>query len=787
MPRPEQKIIQLTIDGREVKAVEGAMLVDAAKLGDVEIPYFCYHHKLGNPVGACRMCLVEIEGIPKLQTSCSTPVKDGMVVHTQTDRVRHAQNAIVEFLLVNHPLDCPVCDKGGECPLQDITFGWGLGRSRFIEPKRHFVKPLALSPVIAIDRERCILCYRCVRFSQEIAEDYQLVFEERGADTFVGTHDGHPYVAPFSGNIIELCPVGALTSQPYRFRARPWEIEGAGGICTLCPSQCNVEFTVRDEKVLRVLSRDPPHEGVDDGWLCDKGRFAYQAIHVDERITQPLVRDGGELRPVSWDRALEVAGGLARHREHVGALVGGQATNEEGFLLQRLLREALHSNDIDSRVEPMPAGLARALADPARQASVSDIEFADTVLVLGCELLDDAPILDLRIRKGVRRRGVQLAIATARPSALDPNARVIVRYAPGDDASFLDDPDLTALLRDGGDDIVVLWGERTGPAAAARLLEIDNARLLEVPAGANGRGLREAGCVPDAGPGYSELASGPGRSAIEIAQAAAEGKLSALYLMQTDPVRDLSDRALWERALAHVGLVVAHASVLTEGIRERANVVFPAESYAEKEGTVVHPDGRIQRLRSAIAHPGGVRAGWSVIADVAKRAGLDLGVLTSGMAFRQLAEAVPFYAGLTLEEIGGRGVRWVEREEASAMPAGSAPGVTMTVVAVPTNGGLRLGTYRPIWAAPEVEVSPALHYTIARQAVELSPEDAQQLGIVGGETVEVSQNGTRLRATAAVRTGVTPGIAFLAEGIAADSANALTEGEIEIEIEVQKA
>ncbi len=247
MPRPERKTIQLTIDGREVKAIEGAMLVDAAKQGDVEIPYFCYEPKLGNPVGACRMCLVEIEGIPKLQTSCSTPVKDGMVVHTQTERVRHAQNAVVEFLLINHPLDCPVCDKGGECPLQDITFGWGLGRSRMIEPKRHFVKPLALSPLVAIDRERCILCYRCVRFSQEIAEDYQLIFAERGADTFVATHDGHPYVAPFSGNIIELCPVGALTSQPYRFRARPWDIEDAGGVCTLCPAQCNVTFTVRDE------------------------------------------------------------------------------------------------------------------------------------------------------------------------------------------------------------------------------------------------------------------------------------------------------------------------------------------------------------------------------------------------------------------------------------------------------------------------------------------------------------------------------------------------------------
>jgi NADH-quinone oxidoreductase subunit G len=855
MPRPEQKTIQLTIDGLEVRATEGAMLVDAAKYGDIEIPYFCYEPKLGNPVGACRMCLVEIEGIPKLQTSCSTPVKDGMVVHTQTDRVRHAQNAIVEFLLVNHPLDCPVCDKGGECPLQDITFGWGLGRSRFIEPKRHFVKPLALSPLVAIDRERCILCYRCVRFSQEVAEDYQLIFAERGAHTFVATYDGHPYVAPFSGNIIELCPVGALTSQPYRFRARPWDIEGAAGICTLCPSQCNVELTVRDEKVLRVLARD--HAEVDDGWLCDKGRFAYQAIHVEERVTAPLVRDGGELREVSWERALDVAAGLGRHKGRVGMLVGGQATNEEGFLLQRLMREGLESGNIDSRVfGATPIEVMRALAAPALQATVQDLEFAHTVLVVGCEPLDDAPILDLRIRKGVRRRGVRLAIATARPSALDSSAGFTVRCPPGGEAEFFADLDaalagsdapdghrgLAEFLRTGGEDIVILWGERIGADALPQLLRItnrlgladrDGAGLLEIPAGANGRGLREAGVLPNAGPGYVAPPAS-GRSAAEIAQAAADGELTALYLFQTDPVRDHPDRALWERALHHAGLVVAHASVLTDGIREHANVVFPAESYAEKDGTVVHPDGRLQRLRMAIAHPREVRAGWSVLAEIARGIGLDTGVLTSPMAFAQLVDAVPFYERLTLEEVGGRGVRWPARKQAlrsqdapaasprlagdrplrwpprkqawrsqdaanaSPRPAGSRSrlphpaspegaaresssySTRAATTESASNGALRLGTYRSIWAAPEVEISPALHFAIAHQQVELSPADAQRLGIANRDVVNVSQNGTRLRAVAAVRTGVPEGSAFLADGIAEDSANALTESLVEV-------
>jgi NADH-quinone oxidoreductase subunit G len=802
MPRPEQKIIKLTIDGREVEAVEGTMLVDAAKQGDVEIPYFCYEPKLGEPVGACRMCLVEIEGIPKLQTSCSTAVRDGMVVNTTKQRVKDAQNSIVEFLLVNHPLDCPVCDKGGECPLQDITFGWGKGGSRVIEPKRHFVKPLALSPLIAIDRERCILCYRCVRFSQEIAEDWQLIFTERGAHTFVGTHDGHPYVAPFSGNIIELCPVGALTSQPYRFRARPWDIEGAGGVCTLCPSQCNVEFTVRDDKVVRVLARENP--GVDDGWLCDKGRFAYQAIHVDERITTPLVRgESGELEVASWQQALGAARAIAGHRGRGAALVGGQATNEEAYLLGRIVREGLQSNDIDSRLAgPVELGLTRALAAPALQANVVDLEFAHTVLVLGTEPLDDSPILDLRIRKGVRRNGVKLAVASARPSTLDPNASLSLRYAPGSEASFLSELDaalagdvasgdiseLAKLLRDNGEDVVILWGESLPADALPSLLSIaaklglkdrDGAGLLEVPNGTNGRGIREAGALPNAGPGYSEVTAG--RSAAQIAEALVSGDVTVLYLFQVDPLRDLPGRAAWDEALGKAAVVVAHASVLTDGIASHADIVFPAESSAEKEGTVVHPDGRLQRLRAAIKHPGQVRASWQVLTDMATATGVETGILTAGMAFQQLTKAVPFYAGLTLEQIGGRGVRWPESDAAAAMPAGSVPAPVKVQASGPApQGKLRLGTSRSIWASTEVEISPALAFTIAEQLVELAPQDAAALGIEHGAAVQIAQNGTRLAGRAAIRTGVPAGTTFLAAGIAENSANALTESLVEV-------
>ena len=368
MTQPIRNAVTLVVDGREVIAPEGTMLVDAAKMGDVEIPVFCYEPKLGDPVGACRMCLVEIEGIPKLQTACSTPVRDGMVVYTQTDQVKEAQNAVVEFLLVNHPLDCPVCDKGGECPLQDISMGWGPGKSRMTDPKRHFQKPLELSPLVAIDRERCILCYRCVRFSQEVAEDEQLQLLERGDRSFVGTFDERPYVAPFHGNIIELCPVGALTSYTYRFRARPWDIEDAGSVCTLCPSQCNVKFTVRDERVLRVLARD--NHAVDDGWLCDKGRFAFQMFNSEDRITEPMVRAGdGSLSPISWDDAIsQIASKLKGAGANAATLVGGGTSNEEGWLAQRIVRKALGGSAVaSSPTTADPALLRRALASRDEQ------------------------------------------------------------------------------------------------------------------------------------------------------------------------------------------------------------------------------------------------------------------------------------------------------------------------------------------------------------------------------------------------------------------------------------
>jgi NADH-quinone oxidoreductase subunit G len=816
-------MVTFTLDGREVTAPQNAMLVDAAlQYGDVEIPVFCYEPKIGPPVGACRMCLVEIEGVPKLQAGCATPVKDGMVVHTNTPRVKEAQEAVLEFLLINHPLDCPVCDKGGECPLQDKSFGWGGGISRFVEPKRHFEKPLALSPLIAIDRERCILCYRCVRYSQEVSEDDQLVLHDRGSHTFVGTFDGHPYVAPFSGNIIELCPVGALTSRPYRFRARPWDIEQSGSVCTLCPAQCNVSFTVRDDRVLRVLQRD--HDEVDDGWLCDKGRFAYQAIHVEERITEPLLRDGGELRPVTWEAALEAAAsGLRKAGARTAALVGGETTNEEGYLVQSLLRGALGSADIDSRAgSVLDRETQAALASPELQATVPDLQYAHAVLMVGTDPIDDAPILDLRIRKGVRHHGVRLFTASARPTALAPRAEIATLMAPGTGEAWLGALDLAlaggsgadvderaraagadgeelraiaAALRDAGGDIVILWGERVtagprGAHAARALLNVaerlglsgrDGAGLLQIPSGANGRGLREAGVLPDAGPGLA-AAPAAGRAAAAIGEAAIAGDVTALYLLHTDPVVDQPDAAAWNAALERATTIVAHAGFLTAGLRDHATVIFPAESYAEKEGTVVHPDGRLQRLRRAIGRQGETRAEWQVLAELSARLGNDLGVLTASMVTRHLIDAVPFYAGLTLDEIGARGVRWPEREQASAYPP--APAAPFELEAAPAaaaaNGRLRLGMFRSIWASPEVEASPALKFLHPRQRVELAPGDAARLGIAQGERLVVGPDEQSVSGVAHIRTDALEGTVSLETAIPQDGANHLDGPLVEV-------
>jgi NADH-quinone oxidoreductase subunit G len=837
------KEISLIIDGREVTATEGEMLHDAAKRGDVEIPVFCYEPKLGDPVGACRMCLVEIEGIPKLQTSCSTPVRDGMVVHTRTDQVKHAQSAVVEFLLVNHPLDCPVCDKGGECPLQDISMGWGPGKSRMTDNKRHFEKPIELSPLVAIDRERCILCYRCVRFSQEVSEDEQLQLLERGDRTFVGTFDDRPYIGPFHGNITDLCPVGALTNYTYRFRARPWDIEQAGSVCTLCPSQCNVSFTVRDERVKRVIARDNPD--VDDGWLCDRGRYGFEMFDAAERVRGPKLRGGVE---VDWSEAIAKAAAALEHGGAQSAAIIGDASNEEGYLVQRIMREALGSPHVDSRPSRGASrdALVR-LAQPEISAKVRDIDTADAILVIGTEPLHSSPILDLRIRKAIRRNGSKLAVATEAPTTLDGGAEATVRYAPGEAGQFLtllagaiaDTPSSLATRRSnveelspeassssrakrsegvsamadvlqGAEQIVVIWGDRISRegdsattalldlAAALELVSTEGSGLLEVPDFTNARGLREAGCLPDAGPGLAEAAAA--KSTEEIRAALESGELKTVLLFGVDPLRDFPDTEAWKSALASADHVVCFSTFET-ATTAMADVVFPLETHAEKDGTVSHPDGRLQRVRPSASRPGDIRPNWGVLAELSLALGHDTGVSSQPSAFAALAAEVPFYAGITDADIAGRGIRWQDTGAKAPVPgSASEPGSPDTQRGAPSDntetdpasrgvasgdpGSLALATYRDLWTGSITELNPPLKFLAPQQQVALSLADAKRLGLTTNDEVSVSQNGTSVRAKVAIKERVPEGVCLLLEGTAEGNANALLNGSpVSVQIE----
>ena len=390
----------MTIDDREVRIAKGVGLVEAGLAAGIEIPVFCYEPRLGAPVGACRMCLVEVEGMPKLQAGCTLTAQDGMVVRTAHSSAKAAegQNATLEFILVNHPLDCPVCDKGGECPLQDLTFRYGPGNTRMRFLKRTFDKPIPVSPLIALDRERCILCYRCTRFSESVAEDGQLVAVNRGSQSLIATFEDEPYRAPFSGNVIELCPVGALTSTTYRFEARPWEIQNVPTVCGLCPVGCNVTATTREGKVKRILARNHPE--VDEGWLCDKGRFAYPALRADDRVTAPLRRSGPRrFEELSPEAAVDEAEQLLRAAQgRIVTVFSGSETVELAYALAKLLRQGLGAHS---------AVLSEETTDAldAFRLPLSAIRDAQLVVVLGDDpVVERAPIVDLWLRAG-RRAG----------------------------------------------------------------------------------------------------------------------------------------------------------------------------------------------------------------------------------------------------------------------------------------------------------------------------------------------------------------------------------------------
>ncbi|MBO0677536.1 NADH-quinone oxidoreductase subunit G [Mycolicibacterium sp. S2-37] len=622
---PPVDMVELTVDGITVSVPKGTLVIRAAELIGVQIPRFC-DHPLLDPVGACRQCLVDVEGQRKPMASCTTAVSQDMVVRTQftSEAADKAQRGVMELLLINHPLDCPVCDKGGECPLQNQAMSNGRAETRFTDVKRTFPKPIPISAQVLLDRERCVLCARCTRFSQQIAGDPFIELLERGALQQVGIAPGEPFQSYFSGNTVQICPVGALTGTAYRFRARPFDLVSTPSVCEHCASGCAQRTDHRRGKVLRRLAGDDPQ--VNEEWNCDKGRWAFTYTNVGDRITTPLVRDaGGAQRPASWSEALAVAAaGLAAANGRAGVVVGGRATVEDAYAYAKFARMVLGTNDVDFRARPHSGEetdfLTAHVAGRPMQVTYADLETAPAVLLAGLEPEDESPIVFLRLRKAVRKRGLQvLAVAPFASRGLGKLSGRLVTAAPGGEAAAIDGLADEPVL--GLPGAVILVGERLAAApgaltAAARLATATGARLAWIPRRAGERGAVEAGALPALLPGgrpvtdasaRAQLAASwhvdhlpeiPGRDTGAMIAAASSGALSALVVGGVE-VTDLPDPDAAFAALAAVPFVVS-LELRESDVTRAADVVFPVAPVAEKAGAFLDWEGRLRSFGAAL-------------------------------------------------------------------------------------------------------------------------------------------------------------------------------------------
>ncbi len=601
MTSPQADTVRLTINGRPVDAPKGMLLIEAAKLVGIDIPVFCYESRL-KPVGACRMCLVQIEKLPRLQTACTTPVAADMVVHTDAPDVVAAQNGVLELLLANHPLDCPVCDKGGECPLQDNTFHYGPGVSRFTEQKRHKEKAYPLGPEIVLDRERCIMCYRCVRFHQEIPGDEALAAVERGADSEIATLHGEPYTSIFAGNTIELCPVGALTSRSYRFKARPWDLVRTASVCNGCAVGCNIEVHSRSEHVLRLVSRRNPT--IDDGWLCDRGRFGSLPTPAECRPLLPLVRRGEVLQPTNWNDALGRATELLSASG--GVLASQGLSNEAFWLLERLGQR-------------LPGALwpAAGQAWPV-EGRIENLPRCKTIVLVGLDAWNELPVLALWIRRAVLG-GAKLTVLG------DQNGlwRSTATWLKGDPLSHLDEvrgDGPVALLAHPS---LVARGREHLVGLASRLGATGHTGLLGAPLlGANGRG------------------------ALQLAPNVATGDVD--QVLTAKGVLAIGDEN-WSEL--HVGsfarLVLATSREIPDD--PRIDVVLPLASAYERQASVANLEGRIQHQEGGASPPSHCRSDWDVVAELL--IGLGLSVPQGLELIRQrIADEHPTFADVVREE-----------------------------------------------------------------------------------------------------------------------------------------
>ncbi len=769
-------VVHVTIDGADVEARPGEMVIAAALRAGVHIPHFCYHPRM-SPVGMCRMCLVDIDTGrgPMLQPSCMVPVSDGMSVDTGSDATRRAQEGILELLLVNHPLDCPVCDKGGECPLQDQTVAYGPGESRYVEEKRHYEKPIPISDLVHLDRERCILCDRCTRFADEVAGDPRIHFTERGYETQVLTFPDEPFSSYFSGNTVQICPVGALTAAPYRFKARPWDLEQVESTCTTCSVGCRVAVQSSRNELVRYLGVDV--DPVNHGWLCDKGRFAFEAVNSPDRLSTPLVRDPADdqqLVGTDWGTALAAAAtAIEGSRPGTVAVIGGaRLTNEDAYAWSKLARSVIGTDHVDAQLgDGLPAEAVLGL--PA--ATIDEACSADVVLVIGPDLKETLPILHLRLRAAARR-GTRVVQIVAAENGVSPYADRTVLARPGEAAAAVsgllagDDP-LAQQLRDGS--VVVVLGRGSAAESARPALDAASVLRTELPAATfipalsrgNVRGAIDMGLAPGILPGRISLDEGraafteawgslPGERGLDTAgilEAAAAGRIDTLVLLGADPLVDFPDHDLAARGLAGAGTVIAVDTFPTKSV-QAADIVLAASTFAEKGGTTTNLEGRVSRLGQKVTAPGSARDDWMIAAELAMRLGGDLGVRSPQDIWREVSALAPSHVGCTVEAISAPGaedgilvrggsVEW------SPEPAADPPAVD--------SYAFRLVAGRRFWdAATTVQRSPSLVHLPEEAVMSMHPTDLDRLGVRSGERVNV----TSTRTTVVLAVAADPGV-----------------------------
>ncbi len=810
-PAGEGPAVEITVDGAAVAARPGELLIEACERNGVYIPRFCYHPRMAS-VGMCRMCLVTVDTGrgPSLQPSCMVTVAEAMAVETESAAAVKAQNGVLEFLLINHPLDCPVCDKGGECPLQDQTMAYGPGESRFVEEKRHFEKPIAISATVHLDRERCILCDRCTRFADQVAGDPLISFMGRGGATEVNTFADEPFASYFSGNTVQICPVGALTAEPYRFKARPWDLTEAVSTAWVDSVGARVSVQSSRNRVLRVQGVDA--DAVNWGWLTDKERFGFEALDSDGRVTGPLVRDAatGALVPASWaDAATRAVEALSRApAERVAVLGGARLTNESQYAWAKLAKGVIGTDNVDAQLDD---GLPPELVLSLPRATIDEVcRPGGVIVLLGGDPKEELGSLYLRLRHAVVSDGATLIEITPRATGLSGLAAHSLHPRPGETAELM-----RALLAaaatgaaDGGaagcdraaiaaaaaaldGEFTVVLGRGSlaetadsAAAAAAMLAGRGSVRFLPVLRRGNVNGAFDAGLAPGLAPGRTLLAAGtdrlagiwprvparPGRDARAVLKAASVGEIDVLVLLGADPLNDFSDRAVAANALDGAGSVIAVDLFVNDSAARAADVVLAAAGPTETEGTFTNIEGRVSPMAQKVTPPGTARADWMIAADLARRLGADLGFASPAEIRSEMAEASELHRALTPEALAASPVEGVMLAGTQIpVPAVEAP-------VAPGSRGLRLVATRTMYddgvmlrhcpssrglaRGPEARVNPAALYRI----------DARP-----STTVRVSSARGHLDATLVVDEGVPVGavaVGWLAPGA---PANALIE------------